>query len=93
MNAGSPIGCDVLIMTQRLSCLGRRHQWHNGWDEDEHQVLWTCKRCGKERRDEVTHVRGDDATNRTDRSGYLIAPPGGAGGIDGGGFGGGGGDG
>jgi hypothetical protein len=26
----------------RLICLVRRHQWHNGWDEDRHQTVWTC---------------------------------------------------
>ena len=30
-----------------LICLIRRHQWHNGWDEDRHQTLCTCQRCGK----------------------------------------------
>ncbi len=33
-----------------LACLIGRHQWHNGWDEDRHQTLWTCKRCGATRR-------------------------------------------
>jgi hypothetical protein len=39
----------------KLKCLFRRHQWHNGWDDFEHQTVWTCKRCGKERREPVTH--------------------------------------
>jgi hypothetical protein len=33
-------------MRARLICLVRRHQWHNGWDEERHEVVWTCKRCG-----------------------------------------------
>jgi hypothetical protein len=33
-----------------LKCLIGRHQWHNGWDEDRHQTLWTCKRCGATKR-------------------------------------------
>jgi hypothetical protein len=33
-------------MKARLICLVRRHQWHNGWDEDRHVTVWTCKRCG-----------------------------------------------
>jgi hypothetical protein len=33
-------------MKPRLICLVRRHQWHNGWDEDRHRTVWTCKRCG-----------------------------------------------
>ena len=37
-------------MTPRLICLVRRHQWHNGWDEDRHRTVWTCKRCGATRR-------------------------------------------
>ena len=36
-------------MKARLICLVRRHQWHNGWDEDRHLTVWTCKRCGKTR--------------------------------------------
>ena len=36
-------------MKARLTCLVRRHQWHNGWDEERHQTVWTCKRCGKTR--------------------------------------------
>ena len=39
-------------MNARLICLVRRHQWHNGWDEDRHQTVWTCKRCGSTRRAE-----------------------------------------
>ncbi len=64
-------------MTPRLICLVRRHQWHNGWDEDRHVTVWTCKRCGKRRSDEA----GDPGVG---------APGGGAGfgsfGGDGGGF-------
>jgi hypothetical protein len=37
-------------MKARLICLVRRHQWHNGWDEDRHQTVWTCRRCGATRR-------------------------------------------
>ena len=36
-------------MKARLTCLVRRHQWHNGWDEERHLTVWTCKRCGKTR--------------------------------------------
>jgi hypothetical protein len=39
-------------MMPRLICLVRTHQWHNGWDEDRHRTVWTCKRCGKRRSDE-----------------------------------------
>ena len=31
---------------QKLRCAFRRHQWHNGWDAEKHEVVWTCKRCG-----------------------------------------------
>ena len=41
-------------MKARLICLIRRHQWHNGWDEDRHQTLWTCKRCGARRHSDET---------------------------------------
>lgn len=34
------------VMKARLICLVRRHQWHNGWDEERHLTVWTCKRCG-----------------------------------------------
>jgi len=34
-------------MKARLICLVRTHQWHNGWDEERHLTVWTCKRCGK----------------------------------------------
>ena len=34
-------------MKARLICLIRRHQWHNGSNDYEHQTVWTCKRCGK----------------------------------------------
>jgi hypothetical protein len=37
-----------------IRCFGRGHVWHNGWDEEKHVAVWTCKRCGKERRDEGT---------------------------------------
>jgi len=33
----------------RLTCLVKRHQWHNDWDDFRHQTLWTCTRCGKTR--------------------------------------------
>ena len=65
-------------MLPRLICLVRRHQWHNGWDEDRHLTVWTCKRCGKTRSDE----KGDP---------YTLDPFGGGiggGGGDGGGGGG-----
>ena len=38
-------------MKARLICLIRRHQWHNGWNDYEHQTVWTCKRCGKSKGD------------------------------------------
>jgi hypothetical protein len=41
-------------------CLFRRHQWHNGWDDFEHQTVWTCKRCGKERRGPVSYGSSRD---------------------------------
>lgn len=65
-------------MMPRLICLVRRHRWHNGWDEERHQVVWTCKRCG--------------ATKRSDERGNpgTLGPFGGG---HGGGFDGGGGDG
>lgn len=34
------------MLPRRLRCLFRRHQWHNGWDAENHRPLWTCKRCG-----------------------------------------------
>jgi hypothetical protein len=37
-------------MMPRLVCLVRRHQWHNGWDEDRRRTVWSCKRCGTTRR-------------------------------------------
>jgi hypothetical protein len=55
-------------MKARLICIVRRHQWHNGWDEDRHQTVWTCKRCGAKRSDEI----GDPGT---------LAPGGGGGGF------------
>jgi len=68
----------------KLKCLFRRHQWHNGWDDFEHQTVWTCKRCGKERREPVTY--------RSPRDRALPPPMGGhgGGGFGGGDFGGGG---
>ncbi len=33
-------------MPSKLICLVRGHQWHNGWDEDQHLTVWTCERCG-----------------------------------------------
>ena len=33
-------------LPMRLRCLFRRHQWHNGWDAEKHETVWTCKRCG-----------------------------------------------
>ena len=44
----------------KFRCLFRRHQWHNGWDDFEHQTVWTCKRCGKERREPVTYGSSRD---------------------------------
>jgi hypothetical protein len=34
------------VTKRRLICLVRRHQWHNGWDEERYLTIWTCKRCG-----------------------------------------------
>lgn len=34
------------MVAQKLRCLFRKHRWHNGWDEEAHRPLWTCKRCG-----------------------------------------------
>jgi hypothetical protein len=34
------------MLPQKLRCLFRRHQWHNGWDAEKHETVWTCKRCG-----------------------------------------------
>lgn len=34
------------MLPEKLRCLFRRHQWHNGWDPEKHEALWTCKRCG-----------------------------------------------
>ena len=44
-------------MRARLICLVRRHQWHNGWDEERHVTVWTCKRCGVTRSDETGDSR------------------------------------
>lgn len=44
-------------MSPRLICLVRRHQWHNGWDEDQHVTVWTCNRCGVTRGSEGSGVR------------------------------------
>ena len=46
-------------MMPRLICLVRRHQWHNGWDEERHRTVWTCKRCGITRRSDEA---GDPGT-------------------------------
>jgi hypothetical protein len=48
-------------MIQRLRCLGRKHQWHNGWDDMTHVTVWTCKRCGKERSKPITYGKTDGA--------------------------------
>ena len=34
------------MLPRKLRCLFRRHQWHNGWDAEKHETVWTCKRCG-----------------------------------------------
>jgi hypothetical protein len=44
-------------MKARLICLIRRHQWHNGSNDYEHQTVWTCKRCGKSKR-RLERLRG-----------------------------------
>jgi hypothetical protein len=76
-------------MKARLICLIRRHQWHNGWNEDEHVPVWTCKRCGK--------TKGGSANTGYPRSRSRTLPwgvgDGGGGGDFGGGDGGGGGEG
>jgi hypothetical protein len=60
-------------MTPRLICLVRRHQWHNGWDEDRHQTVWTCKRCGAMKRsDEMGDPRLIGGVN-----GQFVVPAGG----------------
>ena len=33
-------------LPMKLRCLFRRHQWHNGWDTEKRETVWTCKRCG-----------------------------------------------
>jgi hypothetical protein len=38
----------------RLICLVRRHQWHNGWDEERRQTVWTCQRCGATKKSQET---------------------------------------
>ena len=35
------------MLPQKLRCLFRRHQWHNGWDAEKHEPVWTCKRLGR----------------------------------------------
>jgi hypothetical protein len=45
-------------MKARLMCLVRRHQWHNGWDTDRHETVWTCKRCGAK----ILDSRADERT-------------------------------
>jgi hypothetical protein len=57
-------------MKARLICLVRRHQWHNGWDEERHRTVWTCKRCGAVKID--YNEMGDPR---------LIGGPGGGGGM------------
>ena len=34
------------MASRRLKCLFRKHQWHNGWDAENHKTVWTCERCG-----------------------------------------------
>ena len=51
-------------MKARLICLIRRHQWHNGWNDYEHQTVWTCKRCGKTKGTTAMGNAGD-ARSRT----------------------------
>jgi hypothetical protein len=58
-------------MKARLICLVRRHQWHNGWDEERHLTVWTCKRCGKTRAN--TDEMGDPR--------IIGGPAGGGGGL------------
>ncbi len=71
-------------MRARLICLIRRHQWHNGWNDYEHQTVWTCKRCGK--------TKGDSGSAGDTRSRSGTLPWGGALGGGGGALGAGGGD-
>ena len=49
-------------MVPKLICLVRQHQWHNGWDEDQHLTVWTCKRCGA--------VRGSNADGTMVKTGW-----------------------
>ena len=57
----------------RLKCLFRRHRWHNGWDEYEHQTVWTCKRCGKERREPVSYGRPRDQAHLPPGMAAMVA--------------------
>ena len=59
-------------MKARLTCLVRRHQWCNGWDEEEHRTVCPCKRCG-------TTKRSDDTGDPR-----FLAPGGDAAGMGGG---------
>jgi hypothetical protein len=43
-------------MMSQLIRLVRKHQWHNGWDEEQHLTMWTCKRCGVTRSSDSTGV-------------------------------------
>ena len=69
------------VMSPGLICLVRRHQWHNGWDEDRHLTVWTCKRCGVTRRSDGTGARAGWAASGFGGGGG----DGGFGGGDGGG--------
>ena len=55
-------------MKARLICLVRRHQWHNGWDEDRHQTVWTCKRCGATKRSDDMGASGLPSVARRHRN-------------------------
>ena len=46
------------MVPQRLRCLFRKHRWHNGWDEERHQTVWTCLRCGLVKTDITPAVGG-----------------------------------
>ena len=72
-------------MKARLICLVRRHQWHNGWDEERHLTVWTCKRCGK--------TKDGDSRNAGDERAQMGLLPWGGVVVHGGGDVGGGGDG
>jgi len=83
--ASSKLDLEVASVKARLICLIRRHQWHNGWDEERHLTVWTCKRCGK--------TKDGDSRNAGDERAQMGLLPWGGVVVQGGGDVGGGGDG